>query len=498
MDDNFTGKQLEYMSAVLQQIQNSEQTLEIKLPEGMPDVGQVLTAWGQPVMRGKEWQDTAVQFAGGMMIWVLYVPEDSSEEQCIHGWIPFQMRWELPENIPEGSVHFRCLTRFVDGRSTSPRKILVRAGLAVQAEAFVPEHVTVAVPGQIPEDVALLENTYPLRFIKEAGEKAFQLEESLRLPDSVPEMERLICWRMNPRILDQRVLADKAVLRGAGQLRVLYRSAAGQIHSWDFEVSFSQYVELREEYGNEARIELAVMPTSLELELGEGGELTLKGGMAAQYLITDKQPVTLVEDAYSPERELKIRQETLTVPVLLENRRENIYGEQTLPVQANVIADVQFLPDFPRQRPAESGVTLEYSGQTQLLCYGETGRLQATGARWAGGENIQAADNTEITAIPLGGDAQAIAGNGRVQVKMEMPTELTVTAVQSIPMVTGLEIGQRKKPDPNRPSLILQRAGEQGLWDLAKSAGSTVEAIRRANGLESEPAPDQMLLIPVL
>ena len=37
MDGNFTGKQLEYMSAVLQQIQNSEQTLEIKLPEGMPE-----------------------------------------------------------------------------------------------------------------------------------------------------------------------------------------------------------------------------------------------------------------------------------------------------------------------------------------------------------------------------------------------------------------------------------------------------------------------------
>ena len=498
MDGNFTGKQLEYLSAALQQIQNSEQTLEIKLPEGMPDVGQVLTAWGQPVMRGKEWQDTAVQFTGGMMIWVLYVPEDGSEEQCIHGWIPFQMRWELPENVPEGAVHFRCLTRFVDGRSTSPRKILVRAGLAIQAEGFVPDSVTVAVPGQMPEDVALLENTYPIRLIREAGERVILLDESLHLPDSAPEMERLICWRLNPRILEQRVLADKAVLRGTGQLRVLYRSISGQIHSWDFEVSFSQYAELREEYGSEARMELSLMPTTVELELGEGGELTLKGGMTAQYIITDKQPVTVAEDAYSPERELKISQEALTVPVILENRRETVYGEQTLPLQANVIVDVQFTPDFPRFKPVEGGVTVEYPGQFQLLTYGDNGRLQAAGARWTGSGTVKAAENTRITAVPLGSDAQAIAGNGRIQLKMEMPAELTAVAEQSIPMVTGLEIGQRKKPDPNRPSLILQRAGELGLWDLAKSAGSTVEAIRRANGLESEPAPDQMLLIPVM
>ena len=67
MEGNFTRKQLDYLSAALKQVQNSEQTLEIKLPEGMPDVGQVLTAWGQPVMRSKEWLDSAVQFNGGMM-----------------------------------------------------------------------------------------------------------------------------------------------------------------------------------------------------------------------------------------------------------------------------------------------------------------------------------------------------------------------------------------------------------------------------------------------
>lgn len=498
MEGNFTRKQLDYMAEVLHQIQNSEQTLEIKLPEGMPDVGQVLTAWGQPVMRSKEWQDTTVQFNGGMMIWVLYTPEDGSDEQCIHGWVPFQLRWELPEDLPEGVVHFRCLPRFVDARSTSPRKILVRAGLAVLAEGYVPEKMDVAVPGQLPEDVALLENTYPMRLVKETGEKVFQLEETLRLPDAAPEAAQLIYWHLNPRIQEQRVLADKAVMRGNGNLHVLYRSTSGQFHSWDFEIPFSQYTELRGEYGSDARIELALMPTVLELDLGENGEIMLKGGVAAQYVITDKQPITLVEDAYSPHRELGIRMEDLTPPVILENRQENIYGEQTVPVQANVIADVQFLPDFPRQRPAEGGVSLEYPGEYQILYYGEDGRLRASNGRWNDGQNLEAAENARITAVPIGTDVQAVAGNGRIQLKLEIPVEMTATADQSAPMVTGLEISQQKKQDPNRPSLILQRAGQMRLWDIAKASGSTVAAIRHANGLESEPVPDQMLLIPVL
>ncbi len=497
MEGNFERKQISCMNTVLEQVQSGEQTLEIRLPEGMPDVGQVLTAWGQPIARSKEWREESLHFSGGMMVWVLYLPEDGSQEQCVEGWIPFQMRWELPENTREGVLRLRCLTRFVDGRSTSPRKILVRAGMSVLAEAFSPCEVDAAVPESLPEDVALLEHTYPMRMTHEAGEKSFHMEEEMRLPDSVPGMEKLISWRLNPRIMERKVLGDKAVFRGNGNLHVLYRSPEGQIHSWDYELPFSQYTDLQGEYGNDARMDIALLPTALELDLTEG-ILNLKCGMAAQYRITDQQPLTLAEDAYSPVRELGIAVENLTPPVILENRQENLYGEQMIPAQANVTADVQFLPDFPRQRRTENGVQLEYPGQFQVLYYGEDGRLHGSTARWEGMHTIPAGENSRILSVPMGGSVQAVTGNGQIQVKAELPVELTAAAEPSIPMVTGVELGAQKQPDPGRPSLILRRAGGVGLWDLAKASGSTIEAIRRANNLTGDPTPEQMLLIPVI
>ena len=117
MELQFENKTCRYLRRNVWESKDQEQTLEVKLPEGMPDVGQVLTAWGQPVMRSKEWQDSTVQFAGGMMIWVLYVPEDGSEEQCIHGWIPFQMRWEFPQTQRDGTICVVPLLKSVDARS---------------------------------------------------------------------------------------------------------------------------------------------------------------------------------------------------------------------------------------------------------------------------------------------------------------------------------------------------------------------------------------------
>ena len=51
-----------------------EETQEYKLPDGMPDIGRVIAAWGQVVLRGKEWRSRHIGISGGVMLWVLYAP----------------------------------------------------------------------------------------------------------------------------------------------------------------------------------------------------------------------------------------------------------------------------------------------------------------------------------------------------------------------------------------------------------------------------------------
>ena len=82
---------------------------------------------------------------------------------------------------------------------------------------------------------------------------------------------------------------------------------------------------------------------------------------------------------------------------------------------------------------------------------------------------------------------------GRVQ------TQIHATAVSrmGLPMITALELGTLREPLEDRPSLILCRGGGRSLWEMARASGSTVEAIRTANGLEDDETDDRMYLIPV-
>lgn len=498
MELKFRKQRCAYLDTPVQEVQNLEQSQEIRLPEGMPDIGRVLSAWGQPLLRGKEWREEGISASGGMTVWMLYAPEDGTEPRCMESWMPFQLNWNLPDHTPEGKIRVSVQPRFVDARSVSARKVMVRAGAAAMAEAFSPREAEVYMPEAVPPDVQILRSSYPMHLPVEAGERSFFLDEELTVPGSLAQPQKLMYYTLRPEITDRKVLGDKVVFRGNGNLHILYRTEDGKLQSWDFALPFSQFGELETGHSSDAQADVILCPTSLELELDEGGHLRLKCGIVGQYLVTDRQLIELVEDAYSPDREVTIRQETLQLPAVLETRRENLFGEQKIPTEGREPVDVQYMPAFPRVVRDAQGVWLEAPGLMQVLYYGEDGALRSATGRWEGRQHLPADENDRIGATSLAAqEPQLIPGSDGITAKLDLPLQVTTTAGKGISMVTGLELGDEKEPDPTRPSLILCRAGNLCLWELAKTCGSTVDAIRGANCLEDVPTPEQMLLIPI-
>ena len=495
MELQFKKSLLPCLDPVLREIQNQEQTQELKLPDGMPDVGRVFSAWGQGILRSKQWHDGIVTLSGGMLVWVLYAPEDGTQVRCIDSWIPFQLRWDLDQEIPEGTLRASLAPRFVDARSVSARKIMVRSGLSAMVQALSPMEAEIFAPEQLPEGVQLLRNTYPVRLPREAGEKSFLLEEDLTLPDSVPEPEKLLYYRLQTKLSDQKVLGNKLVFRGTGILHVLYISEEGQLFSWDFEVPFSQYADLQNSYSQEAQANVMLGTTALELDLDEEAQLQLKCSLVGQYVVDDLQMLELTQDGYFPGREMDIQWEDLTLPAILERRQQMLSGEQAIPGDVTIVTDAQLFLDGPRQRRTESGVSLMLSGTLQLLYYGEDHSLHGINTRYEAQHSVRCDDHCQLDLQLMAPVVEVQPGNPSA--KLEIPVAMTVTGGSPIPMMTAAQLGQPRQLDPQRPSLILQRAGTQGLWDIAKRCDSTMESIRKANNLETDPVPGQMLLIPI-
>ena len=498
MQLQFEKQGISCLKTLKREIQSQEQTQELRISDGMPDIGSIIGAWGQVILRGKEWQGDGMSISGGTMVWVQYMPEEGGPPQCVESWLPFQMQWSFPQSQHDGNILAQCILRSVDARSLSARKLLFRVNVSVLAMAFEKQEQMLFKPSEIPEDIHLRVERYPVLLPVEAREKAFSIEETLSLPSSAPSMDKLILYSIQPQITEMRLMGDKLVFRGNAILHVLYGSADGNQYPWDFDMPFTQYSELDTDYDETSETMLWPCVTALEVEQEEG-KLHINAGLVCQYRICQRLVVEVVQDAYSVKRSVTPILENLELPGILENKTQMHQVQHSSPVDGMRLMDVHFLSQPVLVQPVGDTASLQLYGQFQILYCDMDGNLHTLNPKWEENIVLPAAEGTiiDVQLWPVEKpQGTLISGNAQLSSKIKMTMQTSGT--EGIPMVVSLELGELQQPDPARPSLILKKSDGKTLWELAKQNGSTVAAIQQANGLQTEPEAEHMLLIPVI
>ena len=161
-------------------------------------------------------------------------------------------------------------------------------------------------------------------------------------------------------------------------------------------------------------------------------------------------------------------------------------------------ADAAFYPDHPRLYREEDRFIAELSGTFQLLGYDSVGHLQCVSKKWEQECDIPADRSVRMeAALQPRAQVDPIFHSDGATLSSSLLLHTAALCLQGLPMVTSMELSEKKQADPERPALILRRAGDESLWLLAKELGTTMEAIRQANNLEEDPDPDRMLIIPI-
>lgn len=498
MELKFMKKPLHCMKPLLSQIHSQEQTQEIRLPDAYSDIGRVLGCWGQVLIRGKEWRSTFMGANGGIMVWVLYAPEDGTQPRVLDAWIPIQCRWDFQESADDGVILLRPMLKELDCRGISARKIMVRACVDTFAQAMGREIAELSVIPEMPDDIQLLTKSYPAEMPMESGEKQLQLEETLSMPGNLPVIHKLISYEMKPSIKEQKVLGNRLVFRGQADIHIKYMTEEGGLYQWETEIPISQYTELDRDYSTNAQAWIIPVTTALELDLTEDHNLNLRGGIAAQYTIFDRQMVDVVEDAFSPLREVTPKIEQIRLPILLDSMDMEMQAQAQLREETGNVISADVYGSYPSVRMGAEGMEIQMNGQFRVISGDAEGQMIGEMVRFDSAMPISAAEENMVQIWMGNGTKPEVAANGNGHhLHSDYPITVQMYSGSTIPMVSELQVGELREPDPKRPSMIIRRAGEEGLWEIAKASGSTVVAIREANNLSGEPENGQMLLIPV-
>ena len=493
MELQFPKSAFGYLRRAAWEIKNEEQTQEIRLADSFPDIGNIIGAWGQPLVRSKEWLGSGMRVSGGVMAWVLYLPEDGGPARCVDAWIPFQLHWDFPQTQHDGTMRVMCLLKGIDARSVSARKIMVRSLVSAVGEALEPVHADIYRPEMVPEDVQIQRRSYPVCLPAEAGETVLTLDEELMPNISEGRINRVIYCCVEPELTDQKVLADKVVYRGNAVVHFLCECENERLCGFDFDVPFSQYAQLEQIYEPGTAADVLPAITNLETELQENGTLRFKAGIVGQYVVYNKSVVEIVTDAYSTNRPTILRQQVLELPAVLDMRQEIMKVESAIEEGMQIVDAALFLSQ-PAQYKDIHKTRVEIPGTFQTTGYDSDSRVVGNGVRWEREHEISMDDGAILLSRCRPKGRKTITGSA---VGCDLTVDMLISALTDIPMVTGLELGEPIAENTDKPSLILRRVGDCSLWDIAKTYRSTVEVIREANGLTEDPLDDKVLLIPV-
>lgn len=479
----------------LRDMQELEQTLEVKLTDGMPDIGNIIGVWGQCVLRSKQWRSKEAGVSGGILVWVLYTPAEGGPPRSVEAWLPLQHSWTLQDAQREGVIRTQWKLCSADARMLSARKMMVRATVGILSELLEPSEVELFEPVEVPQDLQLLRRSYPTMLPTEAGEKDFSLEQSFPLPGT-EETGQLLSCRLFPKLTELKTVSGRVVIKGVISCHVLYTDQNSNIRNTDLELEFSQLEDLSHLPETDPQVSVMLELTNLETELQEG-QLHLKAGLAAQYLVYEQKLLELVEDAYSPMRDVTCTAEALELPALLDTDIRSVQTEVRLDCEE--ILDTSVYTGHPTAYIRGGKAQLQLPGFLRVLIRHPDGRLETQDTKWDQPWELTVGDSVTASPVTAGQPQLQMSGTpGQYQLTMEQEVSTALHSRQGLPMLTALKTGEQRQPEPGRPSVILKRPDGATLWELAKNAGSTVAAICEANRITQEPVDDRILLIPVL
>ncbi len=485
MDLQFSKIPTDWLRPGLGNTKIQEQTLEVRLTDDAPDIGKVICAWGQPLLRSKQWNRGSAGVSGGVMAWVLYQSAQEGTLSSVACWVPFQTRWEIPEGERDGVLLANCYLQGVEARTLSARKLMVRCSLGLTGQTMTPVTAQLPQAGELPEDVQILKKTWDVLLPREAGEKMVSLEESLDIPEG-GEIQKILYYCLHPQISDCKLMADRAVFRGSALCHVLYQDSAGVPGSWDFTLPFSQFTELEREYGEDDRLLVTPQLAGLEMEVGEK-KLTVKASLLGQYLVLQKNRLETVMDAYSLTRKATLQTQELLLPWVTEILQTQERAEAPVNPEGRGIDCACFLA--PPRLDTGGG---ELAASFQLLSASDTGYTAQT-APWQTQWSLPGMEDGAMF-VWLTEQPQLVSPD-----KCEAQIGAKAMGLDQMHMlvVSGMTLGEERESAPDRPSMILRRAQNQSLWQLAKEMGTTTQAILDANGLSQMPPEGSWLLIPV-
>lgn len=478
-----------------------EENVESVVPDTMPDIGSILCTCGTLLIRSKDLSEGRARVDANIPVKVTYQPESGEGLCLLEVNVPLSVTAECPEINEECLCDVRLCLVSLDTKMLNPRKISVRADACAEIVCYRSERLVLPeLPVEKTEGLFRKESEAMITTVSELQEKTFVLTDEFRLAAGKPAVAKILCQKTLLDTEEVKSVGGKLVLKGRAKSLLLYLSQEGTPAAVEFSTGFSQIIEC-EHASDSAKVTASVLLSGAYYDITASGEGTMIGmelHLVAQITVYEQQCVCYLSDAYSNcyEASLSITEEQVgnfEREILLRDILREVVETPLTPVE---IVGAMAEPGCIAVKEEE--LSLPVSVQLFYKC--AAGQLHCLRRSYS--VKFRADLTTEEQVWSVSASLQelyAVLGSGGIELRMPVEITALVFSEKKLRMITGVSWDEEHPTDLSRmPSLVLCTVcSEDDLWLLAKENCSSIEAIIRANSLETRSGEwKRLLLIP--
>lgn len=499
---------------VFDSVQEQPVDLDVTLPDYCPDIQKILKCQIYPCVTAKSILSDSLEVSGSVTLRLLYLDAGGSQIRCYENSSPFSMTVSLRRSVGNALAYTTTQVEYVNCRAASPRRLDIHGAFSLRAKV-VEQAETRVLCGIEGDDVQQRRQKIAVSRVAGASQQQFSLEEVLELGGGKPPAETVLRTDAVVDVDDVKTLDNKVIVKGNVRVKVLYLSGLGDgaPETMEYAIPYSQMLDCAGVGDScDCDVQVDVMHTRVGLKSDSSGEnmlMDVEVRLIAYINAYEDTELEIVTDVYSTKYEVSVEQEQKSFMKLLCSVEDSCPQKNTFPFEESGISKVIDVWNESSQVTAqlEEG-NLLYKGRFNLCLLALNGDgkpfyFERMLEFRYGRESDQGTEDLRCDcSVSVGNISYRLTGTAGIEVKTDLRLEATLYR-QSLYRVISEAAPNEEQPKSRdeQAALILYYAGAgEDLWGIAREYCTSVEAIQKENGLESEQqqvAEAGMLLIPV-
>jgi hypothetical protein len=510
MDIYLNKEKINYVKNVLSTSLPHEETMEMIVPDALPDILRIVDTDAVVYLRSKSTDNGRVSVTGVAAVTIIYAPEGESGVRKMDLEIPFTTSANDGEITQNTKVTASVSVVSADASMINPRKIIARTDLLTDIGCYNDADFLISSGMENDNDAGIEVMTDSCDIFTTTGvkEKTFVISDELSVPASNPPVGEILKYRVTLTPEDTKVVGSKLILRGNANVALLYNPVGeGEMSKADFSSEFSQIIELDAPAGDSG-FNIVLMLTNAYFDAEQsphnpdGRMLIMEVHAVAQCIASERKQIAYISDLYSTK--YKLEQETSDYQFDSKNNTKAnavFHGVMETPSNVARVIALNVHTGAVSHHTQMNSMTLNCPLFVNAVFMSEDGRIMSAMRQYEIESNAEVGANAKCSvAANCGRDVYGVAVGSGIELRVPVEFNISETNQKQIRTLSNLSYDENEPLDNSKaPSLVIYRTAKgDSLWKLAKKHHSTSNLILNANGLEKEEnvAAGQLLIIP--